>query len=444
MPQVIFVDDEPEIRSAVAQGLSLRDLDVACYENADQVLRNISPSFDGVVISDIRMPGTDGLDLLHAVVEIDPDIPVVLATGYAEVPLAVKAMQEGAYDFVEKPFAMADLASIVGHAMEKRRLVLENRNLREALADRSGLERILVGQSDAMQQLRAEVTATASANVDVLLWGETGTGKEVVAKAIHQFGGRPAGPFVAINCGALPAEIIESELFGHERGAFTGAVGQRIGKLEHANGGTVFLDEIESMPLDLQVKLLRVLETRSLERLGANTPIPLDIRIVAATKQDLVKASEEGRFRADLYYRLNVVVLRMPELRQHREDIPELVAHLAQEAAVRYQREVETFDPAVIADLMAREWPGNVRELRNTVDRMVLGIAPSEPTLGENLSLAQQVEACEKRVIAATLAANGGRLKESYLSLGLSRKTLYHKMVRYGLRREDYLTETDV
>jgi two-component system C4-dicarboxylate transport response regulator DctD len=440
----MFVDDEQEIRSAVAQGLSLRDFSVTCHDDAAVALREISAEFDGTVVSDLRMPGMDGLNLLKSVREIDADIPVILVTGHADVQLAVKAMRDGAYDFIEKPFAMADLASVVSHAIDKRRLVLENRNLRVALAERDGLQHMLVGRSATMVALRTDVAAAAATDVDVLIQGETGTGKEVVARALHRFSDRASGPFVAINCGALPAEIIESELFGHERGAFTGASAQRIGKFEHANGGIVFLDEIESMPLDLQVKLLRVIETRTIERLGANEPIALDIRILAATKRDLLAASHDGEFRADLYYRMNVANLQLPALRHHREDIVDLVTHLVDEAAVRYRRPLPDIGAALLSDLAQRDWPGNVRELRNVVDRIVIGLDPSEPDIaGEEPTLANHVEACERQVIQASLAAHQGRLKECYTALGVSRKTLYDKMVRYGLQRADFTAEVD-
>ncbi|MEZ5669006.1 MAG: sigma-54 dependent transcriptional regulator [Alphaproteobacteria bacterium] len=437
---VLFVDDEPDIRNAVAQGLDLHGLAVECLDAAEPALDRVSRGFDGIVVSDIRMPGMDGMAMMRAALEIDPELPVVLVTGHGDVPLAVEAMRAGAYDFIEKPFAMAHLAGVAWRALDKRRLVLENRDLRSALADRSGLEAVLVGRSERMRRLRADVAAVAATDADVLIVGETGTGKEVVARALHRFGDRAGGPFVAINCGALPAEIIESELFGHERGAFTGALARRVGKLEHARGGIVFLDEIESMPLELQVKLLRVIETRSLERLGSNQTLPLDIRFLAATKRDLKQAGDAGAFRADLYYRLNVVTLQVPALCAHREDIPDLADHLAREAAVRYRRPAPALSAAVLQELAARDWPGNVRELRNVIDRMTLGIGDAGVALdAAPMALADHVEACERRVIAAELARHNGRINETHAALGLSRKTLYDKMVRYGLNREDFV-----
>ncbi|MEP4030941.1 sigma-54 dependent transcriptional regulator, partial [Roseibium polysiphoniae] len=278
----------------------------------------------------------------------------------------------------------------------------------------------------------------AATDADILIVGETGAGKEVVARALHDEGPRHNRPFVALNCGALPAEIIESELFGHEKGAFTGASGQRIGKLEHAHGGTVFLDEIESMPLELQVKLLRVIETRTIERLGSNKSIELDVRFIAATKEDLEEAGKQGRFRLDLFYRLNVVSIAIPPLRERLEDIPLLFQHLAVEARARYRREIPDISEGYLAKLMARDWPGNVRELRNVADRFVLGLESSAEAETEAASnLFDQVAAYEKTLIAAELKRNDGSIKATYENLGLSRKALYEKMKKYGLERKD-------
>ena len=448
---VLFVDDEDHIRHAVQQGLELAGIAVECFDRPEPILEHLSRRFYGVVVSDIKMPGMDGTALLQRALEIDTALPVVLVTGHGDVPMAVEAMRAGAYDFIEKPFDTSHLAEVLARAIEKRRLVLENRALRDELGERTGLEAVLVGKSAAMERLRAQVAAVAATEADVLVIGETGSGKEVVARALHSFGPRKEGPFVAMNCGALPAEIIESELFGHEAGAFTGATKQRIGKLEHASGGTVFLDEIESMPLDLQVKLLRVLEERSVERLGSNKPVPLDLRFVAATKVDLEAASQEGRFRADLHYRLNVVSLHLPSLRERKEDLELLVHHLAREARARYRMEIPTLEPGSLAPLMAHDWPGNVRELRNAVDRFVLGLAPLEAVQGTPLAVAEangdffeRMEGFEKSLLSQELSRNQGNLKATYEGLGLSRKTLYDKMQKHGLRREDFLPDAEM
>jgi len=448
--RVLFVDDEEPLRDAVKQGLELWGHNVTCFKAARQAEAQLNRNLYGVLVSDIKMPDMDGLALLRRALEIDPALPVVLVTGHGDVPLAVEAMRAGAYDFIEKPFDTSHLATVVARALDKRRLVLENRALRQELETGSGLEARLVGRSPAMERLRGQVRALADTDADVLLVGETGAGKEVVARALHDFGRRAEGPFVAINCGAVPADIIESELFGHVAGAFTGAQKARTGKLEFANGGTVLLDEIESMPLALQVKLLRAIETRTIERLGSNTPVPLDIRFVAASKAKLAEACRAGSFREDLYYRLNVVSLTLPPLRERREDIPLLFHHLAREARTRYRREIPELDGGLLAALMAYDWPGNVRELRNAADRFVLGLGdvvpgggvPSLQDPGQG-PLSERLDAVEKSILAAELRRHGGSLKATYEALGLSRKTLYDKLQRHGLRREDFLVSEE-
>ncbi|CTQ56879.1 C4-dicarboxylate transport transcriptional regulatory protein DctD [Roseibium album] len=435
---VLLIDDEADLRRSLSQGLELSGQDVFATGNPEEAFERINRGFYGVLVTDIRMPGTDGFKVMKQASEIDPALPVVLITGHGDVPLAVEAMRAGAYDFMEKPFSVSRLASVVERALDKRRLVLENRKLREELADRTGLESRLVGRTPAMELLRRNVMALANTDADVLILGETGSGKEVVARALHDEGPRKQKPFVALNCGALPAEIIESELFGHEKGAFTGASGQRIGKLEHAHGGSVFLDEIESMPLELQVKLLRVIESRTIERLGSNKPIELDVRFIAATKEDLEAAGKEGRFRVDLFYRLNVVNVEIPPLRERLEDIPLLFQHLAVEARARYRREIPDLSEKYLASLMARDWLGNVRELRNVADRFVLGLEQAAEAQDDTGStLFEQVASFERAVIAAELKRNDGVIKPTYENLGLSRKALYEKMRKHGLGKDD-------
>jgi two-component system C4-dicarboxylate transport response regulator DctD len=435
---VVLIEDDNDLRPALEQGLMLAGYAVRAFDAAEPALEILDGNFAGAVVSDIRMAGLDGLAVLSAVLALDPAIPVILVTGHGDVTMAVQAMRDGAYDFIEKPFAVSRLTSVLSRACEKRRLVLENRVLRARLDEATDLEARLVGRNPAMRHLREEIAAVADADVDVLVLGETGAGKEVVARALHESGRRSRANFVAINCGAVPADLFESELFGHEAGAFTNAATLRIGKLEHANGGTVFLDEIEAMPLDLQVKLLRAIENRSIERLGSNRTIPLDIRFIAATKEDLRRAAEAGRFRADLYYRLNVVTMTIPALRERRDDIPLLFVHLARGARARYRRELPELTPSLEADLLAHDWPGNVRELRNYAERWVLGLwrGFNRPEAGGNDSdgsLADRVAAFEKRMIETELSRNGGRMKPTYEALGLSRKGLYDKIVRHGI-----------
>jgi len=383
------------------------------------------------------MPGMDGITLMSRVREIDADIPVILATGHGDVQLAVKAMREGAYDFIEKPFNGQDLAGIAARAIDRRALVLENRLLRAVAGKRDDIEARLPGRTQAMVDLRYRLRAVAPTDADVLIIGDTGTGKEVAARALHDISGRANRPFVAINCAALPANLIESELFGHEAGAFPGAMRARYGKFEHARGGTVLLDEIGSMPLDLQARLLRVIQERVITRLGSNEAVPLDVRFIATSKADLEAEVAAGRFRADLLYRLNVVTLRLPALTARREDVPLLFLQLVTEAAARYRRDEVDVPPQIVAEIARRDWPGNVRELRNAADRFVLGLglSPAEQ-LGEDaavMRLADRVAGFERDLIAGALAASGGSLKPVYETLGISRKTLYEKMQKYGL-----------
>lgn len=444
-PDIVLIDDDDDLRDAVTQGLELDDLSVTAFATPEPAFDLIDRSMGGIVVCDIRLPGADGLDVMKKIAAIDPSLPVILITGHGDVAMAVEAMRDGAYDFITKPFAIADLSAVAKRALEKRRLVLENRSLREQLDAGTDLAARIVGRNPAIKHLRMEIQALADTDADVLILGDTGTGKEVVARALHDFSTRSGGNFVAINCAAIPAEIFESELFGHEAGAFTGAQKMRVGKLEHANGGTVFLDEIESMPLDLQAKLLRALEERAIERLGTNKTIPLDVRFVAATKADLKTASDQGKFRSDLYYRLNVITMSIPALRDRKDDIPILFFHLAREARARYRREIPEMTPQLEAELVAHDWPGNVRELRNTADRWVLGLwrsfsasaEPSDDASAVTGNLAERMAAFEKSVIETELRDAGGKLKPVYERLGISRKGLYDKLKKLGIQTSD-------
>ena len=445
LTQVLLVDDEDQMRRATSQALDLAGFGVSEFNAAERALDYVSFGFAGVVITDIRMPGMDGMTLMTRIHEIDPEIPVILITGHGEVQLAVRAMREGAYDFVEKPFATGRLTEIVRRAAERRQLVLENRLLRAAAGQRDDLEQRLVGRSAAMIELRSRLRTVGPTNADVLLMGATGVGKEVTARALHDFSPRASRPFIAINCAALPLTLIESELFGHELGAFPGAMRARFGRFELAQGGTILLDEIGAMPLDVQAKLLRVIEERKVSRLGSNEEYQLDVRFIATSKTDLAERVAEGAFREDLFYRLNVVTLHVPPLSERREDVPLLFLKLVQEAAVRHQRDPRPVPEQVIAAVAARDWPGNVRELRNAADRYGLGLGlqfeDGATDTAPPQRLSARVAAYEKKVIADALAAHGGSLKPVYESLGLSRKSLYEKMQKHGLDRRGFLSD---
>lgn len=439
-PDVILVDDDEEVRLAYTQTLQLDDLETRPFSSAQAALESIDPAFAGVLVSDVRMPGLDGFGFLEALARIDREIPVVLVTGHGDIPMALKAIRAGAWDFVEKPADPVLLTQTVRRALQHRRLVLENRALKQPSAPDDVWAGRLIGRSEAMQRVRRTLSLLADTPTDVLLYGETGSGKELAAQALHDFGRRRSARFVAVNCAALPESMIESELFGHEAGAFTGARERRIGKIEHAHRGTLFLDEIESMPLGAQARLLRALQERRVERLGSNNEIPVDIRVVAATKVDLVALAGEGRFREDLVYRLNTVTVRLPPLRNRLGDVPVLFHHFVEKLAQRHGIEPPQPSPALLARLMERNWAGNVRELRNEAERFVLGldqleaIADGAP-VKEVTPLEAAVDAAERQAILAALTRNGGRVGQSAEALGVSRKTLYLKMRKHGLER---------
>ena len=435
---VLFVDDEEELRHATAQSLMLADIPAEVFDRAEAALARITRGFDGILVTDIRMPEKDGLWLMRKALEIDPEFPVILVTGHGDVNLAVQSMREGAYDFIEKPFAPSRLVTTILRALDKRRLTVENRALKREVGGRDKLEARLVGRSDPMVALRKQVKSIAATDADVLITGPTGAGKDLTARALHDLSPRAPFPFVHINCAALPVDLVESELFGHEAGAFAGAMRARFGKFEFARQGTVFLDEIDSLPLGVQPKLLHALQERKITRLGANDPVDLDIRIVAAAKADLQDAVADGRFRADLLYRLNVVTITVPPLDVRRDDIPSLFLNLAAQAAARYSRPLPDVPADLLAEIATRDWPGNVRELRNAADRFVLGLdlTSAEETPDTGYTLAARMAAHEKSLIMAALTAQGGSLKKTYEALGLSRKALYEKMQKHGLSRD--------
>ncbi|MBC7858949.1 MAG: sigma-54-dependent Fis family transcriptional regulator [Burkholderiaceae bacterium] len=439
--KILLVEDDPTVREGSEQALQLAGLNVLAFESAEQALKLIGPDFPGIVVSDVRLPGISGMELLGAIKEIDTHLPVILVTGHGDITMAVQAMRQGAYDFIEKPYSSDQLVEVILRALETRSLLLEVHSLRRRLDDGGGIEARLLGNSAPMRDIRRLILDVADEPADVLIYGDTGTGKEMVARCLHDFSARRKHHFVAVNCGAIPENIFESEVFGHEPGAFTGAQKRQIGKIEHADGGTFFLDEIESLPLNLQVKLLRVLQERYIERLGSNSAVALDVRVVAAAKLDLEELSNQQKFRSDLYYRLNLIVLHLPPLRERREDIPMLFEHFVLAAATRYNRPAPIVTSAQMRLLMAHGWPGNVRELRNIADRFVLGMAggPLQPAKNAAaLTLAEQVNGFERALIEQELRNHAGSVIEACAVLGLPKQTLYHKMQKYNLVAEEF------
>ena len=444
MDDVFFIDDESDIRIAIEQSFELENISARFFADAEQALLAIkADGLPKVVISDICLPGISGENLLSTILNQDTDVPVILITGHGDIAMAVKALRNGAYDFIEKPFSVDHLIDTTRRALDKRNLTLENQALKRNLKASQTLGPRIIGDSQLMITLRDTITHIADTQADILLFGETGTGKELFARSIHEQSARREQNFVAINCGAVAENLIESELYGHEKGAFTGADNIRIGKLEHANGGTLFLDEIESMPMQAQIRLLRVLQERSIERVGSNSLIPIDIRVIAATKVDLKLAAERGEFRQDLYYRLNVVTLDLPPLRRRKEDIPALFHHFLLVAAARYGKDAASIPQADLQALLSHDWPGNVRELRNSAERFVLlgnlGQLNSVNSAELNApTLTDQVAEFEKLAIEQALTSNGGRINETMQQLQVARKTLYDKMQKYGLDKNDY------
>lgn len=445
-PSVLIIDDEDMVRTALDQWLRLSGFATATAANVAEAMALIDDRHPHVILTDVRMPGLSGLDLLRSVQERGLPTEVILITGHGDVPMAVEAMRAGAFDFLQKPYVPDELVNSITRAAEQARLKRELADLRRKLdGGETQLATRLVGSSRVMEELRRAVLELAPIPADIIILGETGTGKEVVARCLHDFSPRAKGPFVAVNCAAIPAELIESELFGHETGSFTGASGQRIGKFEYANGGTLLLDEIESMPLLAQAKVLRVIQERVVERLGSNRQIPLDLRIVAASKVDLAAESHAGRFRADLYYRLNMATLDLPPLRDRSDDSVILFHFFLGEAARRFGRPAPSLHPADINALLSHPWPGNVRELKAAADRFALGLGATgrsigdiigqRPTPSTGISLGDRLAAYERHLIEAELDRNEDSIAAAAEALQVPRRTLAEKMTRLGVRR---------
>lgn len=430
---VLLVEDDANVRLGCEQAMQLAGIPVTAVVSAEEARRLLGPDYPGIVVTDMRLPGMDGMALLRWVGELDAKLPVIVITGHGDVTLAVEAMRSGAYGFMQKPFSTAGLVDVVRRALEKRQLVLEVESLRRRLDHRDDLEDRLIGRSPQMARVRQLILDVADTGVDVLIFGETGTGKEMVARCLHDLSGAKQENYVALNCGGMADNLLDSELFGHEPGAFTGAQKRRIGKIEYASGGTLFLDELESMPMSMQVKLLRVLQERVIERLGANQQIPISCRVVAASKEDLKAWSDQGRFRADLYYRLNVVRIELPPLRERREDIPALYDAFLLQAAKRYNRPPPAVTPDHLRRLMALDWPGNIRELKNAADCHVLGIGLATPGASESPSLTEAVDHYERLLIADEFARQGKNIQRTADALKIARTTLHDKLKKHGI-----------
>jgi two-component system nitrogen regulation response regulator NtrX len=452
MPNILIVDDEPGVRSALGGVLRDEGYEVDAVDSGEACLERLGRQAYDVVVLDIWLPGMDGLATLARMRERQIDVQVVIISGHGNIESAVRAIKMGAFDFVEKPLSLEKTVLAVRNALRQRTLEVENRALRAKV----DAQHTMVGESYAMVKLREQVAMAAPTNGRVLIFGENGTGKELVARNIHQLSRRRSGPFVEVNCAAIPEDLIESELFGHVRGAFTGAVADRRGKFEGAHGGTIFLDEIADMSLKTQAKVLRVLQEQVMEAVGGSTRIKVDARVLAATNKDLTAEIRAGRFREDLYFRLNVVPIFVPSLRERQEDIPLLAEHFMAMLAREYGRRAKTFEADALIALREYPWPGNVRELRNVVERLMI-MVPGDRISSRDLSFLDQslvpagtqapraakvaVEAplheardrFERDYIVRALAAQQGNISRTAEMLGIERSNLYRKMRGFGI-----------
>jgi DNA-binding NtrC family response regulator len=444
---VLIVDDEKNTREGLARALR-RQYQVLTAEDGLKALEVLSENMADVVLSDVRMPGMDGLTLIQRILARSPQPVCILLTAYGTIDIAVEAMQRGAYDFMTKPVNLDRLDLVLKRALQNRNMQEENQRLQQQLDHKYGLENI-IGKSAAMQEVFETIRQVAPSRATVLIEGESGTGKELVAQAIHRLSPRVHGPCIPVHCAALSENLLESELFGHEKGAFTGASEQRKGRFELADGGTLFLDEVGEIDPSIQVKILRVLEERKFERVGGQKTIEVDVRIIAATNRNLKEMVEEGTFREDLFYRLHVVSIQLPPLRDRKADIELLLQHYLESLKQENGKEIEGFTPDALDILVRYPWPGNVRELRNVVERMVVlcrgnkltvrDIPPfvrdevdplGAPVRGGELSL----EAAEKDLIIKAIKASGGNRTQAAEQLGISRRTLHRKLNEYQLR----------
>ncbi len=419
---ILLVDDDREVREALGQSLEIAGYPVVLAGSFIEAMDHISPNFAGVVLSDVRMPGKDGFALLERCKQVDIDLPVILITGEGDVPMAVRAMEAGALNFLEKPVSNERLMAVVARACELRATVLDNRSLKARLAAKDAAERLIIGQSEATQNLRRQLRVVATAKSDALITGETGVGKELAARVVHALSGGNA-PFIAVNCGMLTEGLTQAVLFGDST---------RKGAFERADGGTLFLDEIGAMPLGQQVNLLRILEERSIEdHLGR--PQKLDIRVLAASHEDLPDMAAKGRFRPDLFFRLDVARLKIPPLRERPEDIGVLYTHFLKEAQAEFGL---PHGQVALASLLAKNWPGNARELRNHAQRAAMGLDEAESATVTGLSAA--LERVEAHLIEQRLMQFNGKISEVCSALGLPRKTLYDKLKRHGIKPERF------
>ena len=441
---ILIVDDELILRESLSAWLARDDFYVEAVASAEEALERIRQTRYDIVFLDIKLEGMSGLEALKKIRDLDPDTAVVMITAYGSISTAVEAMKDGAHDYLLKPFEPETLTVLIEKILDRMARDRENLYLRAAYQERTKFEN-LIGQSPAMQEVFDLIQEVAPTESTVLITGETGTGKELVAKAIHTRSSRAQGPFVAVNCGALPEHLMESELFGHQKGAFTDAKTTKKGRLELAFGGSLFLDEVGEISLRMQIDLLRVLEERTFYRVGGTQPIEADFRVIVATNRDLEQAVREKSFRQDLYYRLKVISLEIPPLRKRKEDIPLLADHFRFRFAQETNKEIDSISREALDEMMLYDWPGNVRELENAIERAVVvgksrTIQPQDlPIFSSTQSREHQDQSLregEKEHISSILEQTNWNIKKSAETLGIDRSTLYHKIKRYGLSKK--------
>lgn len=448
-PTVLIVDDEKNTREGLDRALR-RTYSTLLADNGKMALEILRENTVDILLSDLRMPGMDGLALIRKALTLDPKPICILLTAYGSIETAVEAMKSGAHDFLTKPVNLDQLDMMLQRAVRSRRLESENRDLRMQLDRKFGLENI-IGVSPVMETVFEMIQQVAPTRATVLIQGESGTGKELVAHAVHNLSPRAQGPFIPVHCAALPQQLLESELFGHEKGAFTGASERRLGRFELAEAGSLFLDEISDMEPAVQVKLLRVLEERKFERVGGQETLEADIRLIAATNQDLESLVNNGKFRQDLFFRLNVVHIVLPPLRERADDIPLLVRHFIKEFASENNKKIDDITPDVLNAFMAYSWPGNIRELRNVLERMIVLARTSKLTVRDLPAAVRSdseghlftagmkpnttIREAHKQMIIAALKSAGGNRTRAARQLGISRRTLHRKLNEYGLVR---------
>ncbi len=442
-PVVMIVDDEESIRSTLSGIFEDEGYETVTAGSGEEAIRLAKEAAPDVVILDIWLPGIDGVQTLQELLEGNPGLPVIIITAEAKIDLAVRATKIGAYDFMEKPLSMDKVLLTVNRALEKRNLELENKILRESYSRKWKM----VGDSPKMIQLREQIKLSAPSNSRVLILGESGSGKELVARLLHNSSPRADRPFIEVNCAAIPQELIESELFGHEKGSFTGAFEKKKGKFQLADTGTLFLDEVGDMSLQTQAKVLRVIETQEFQSVGGSKNIKVDVRIIAATNKDLQEEVKKGNFREDLYFRLNVIPIKVPPLRERREDIPALVSHFLELFAAEYGQQPKTIAPEAAKMLQGYAWPGNIRELKNMLERLVImtpartitdiGLFPSEMP-GQDYSGMQKLkdarEAFEKEFITSKLRENDWNISRTAEVLDMERSNLHRKIKSYEIK----------